>query len=68
VGEGVETQQQLEYLQRQGCAEIQGYLYSPALPAEDCTQLMRAGKASFLSVAHRSAKRIHVVGPSAIAS
>jgi diguanylate cyclase (GGDEF)-like protein/PAS domain S-box-containing protein len=68
VGEGVETHQQLEYLQRQGCPEIQGYLYSPALPAEDCTQLMRAGKASFLIAPSAHAKRIHVVGPTALAS
>jgi len=68
VGEGVETQQQLDYLQRQLCPEIQGYLYSPALPAEDCTQLMRSGKASFLNFATGNAKRIHVVEPSTLAS
>jgi len=68
VGEGVETHQQLEYLQKQLCSEIQGFLYSPALPAEDCTQLMRAGKASFLIAASAHAKRIHVVGPATLAS
>jgi diguanylate cyclase (GGDEF)-like protein/PAS domain S-box-containing protein len=68
VGEGVETHQQLEYLQRQMCPEIQGYLYSPAMPAEDCTQLMRAGRTAFLNVAPAAAKRIHVVEPSTLAS
>jgi len=68
VGEGVETHPQLEYLQRQLCAEIQGYLYSPALGPEDCTQLMRNGKASFLNVSPAMAKRIHVVGSSTHAS
>jgi diguanylate cyclase (GGDEF)-like protein/PAS domain S-box-containing protein len=68
VGEGVETQQQLEYLQRQMCAEIQGYLYSPALSAADCAQLMRAGKTSFLNVAPANARRIHVIEPAALAS
>jgi diguanylate cyclase (GGDEF)-like protein/PAS domain S-box-containing protein len=68
VGEGVETHQQLEYLQRQMCAEIQGYLYSPALPPDDCSQLMRAGKASFLNHTSATAKRIHVVGQPAHAS
>jgi len=64
VGEGVETQQQLEYLQRQMCAEIQGYLYSPALPAADCTNLMRPGGASFMLVAPpASSRRLHVVEP-----
>jgi diguanylate cyclase (GGDEF)-like protein/PAS domain S-box-containing protein len=69
VGEGVETQQQLEYLQRQMCAEIQGYLYSPALPAADCTLLMRPGAASFMLVAPPpNARRIHVVEPLPLAA
>jgi diguanylate cyclase (GGDEF)-like protein/PAS domain S-box-containing protein len=68
VGEGVETRQQLEYLQKQMCPEIQGYLYSPALPPDDCTQLMRAGKAAFLNVLSAAAKRIHVVEPSTVVS
>jgi EAL domain-containing protein (putative c-di-GMP-specific phosphodiesterase class I) len=64
VGEGVETHQQLEYLQKQMCAEIQGYLYSPALPTADCTSLLRTGGASFMLLAPPpSAKRIHVVEP-----
>jgi EAL domain-containing protein (putative c-di-GMP-specific phosphodiesterase class I) len=50
VGEGVETRQQLDYLQKQMCSEIQGFLYSPALPAMDCRQLLRLGKAGFSGV------------------
>lgn len=35
IAEGVETQEQLEYLREQGCNEIQGYYYSqPLLPNE----------------------------------
>ncbi|MBW4649636.1 MAG: EAL domain-containing protein [Kastovskya adunca ATA6-11-RM4] len=34
TAEGVETQEQLEYLQAQGCHEIQGYYFSPPIPAE----------------------------------
>lgn len=35
IAEGVETQEQLEYLREQGCDEIQGYYYSqPLLPNE----------------------------------
>jgi diguanylate cyclase (GGDEF)-like protein/PAS domain S-box-containing protein len=66
VGEGVETLLQLDYLRKQMCDEIQGYLYSPALPPEDCTHLMRSGRAVFPIVATANAKRIHVVEPSAI--
>jgi diguanylate cyclase (GGDEF)-like protein/PAS domain S-box-containing protein len=42
VAEGVETRQQLQYLQKQKCSEIQGFLYSPALPAPQCEQLLRS--------------------------
>jgi len=35
IAEGVENQQQLEYLQSQGCDQIQGYLISPPLPPSE---------------------------------
>jgi predicted signal transduction protein with EAL and GGDEF domain len=44
IGEGVETQQQLEHLRQQGCAEMQGFLFSRALPADDCGALLRSWK------------------------
>jgi EAL domain-containing protein (putative c-di-GMP-specific phosphodiesterase class I) len=50
VAEGVETRPQLAYLQRQGCAEMQGFLYSPALMGEDCGALLRSGRPEFMSV------------------
>lgn len=40
VAEGVETAEQLAYLQNQKCAEIQGFLYSRALPPAGCAILM----------------------------
>ncbi|MHB2007561.1 MAG: putative bifunctional diguanylate cyclase/phosphodiesterase [Acidobacteriaceae bacterium] len=43
VAEGVETVEQFNYLE-EGCADIQGFLYSPALPAADCGLLMRSGR------------------------
>jgi diguanylate cyclase (GGDEF)-like protein/PAS domain S-box-containing protein len=48
VAEGVENVEQLEYLEKKGCAEIQGFLYSPALPASDCGALMRSGRPDFI--------------------
>jgi diguanylate cyclase (GGDEF)-like protein/PAS domain S-box-containing protein len=38
IAEGVETAQQLEQLRILGCAEIQGYLFSPPRPASEIRQ------------------------------
>jgi diguanylate cyclase (GGDEF)-like protein/PAS domain S-box-containing protein len=50
VAEGVETRQQLDYLQKQMCTEMQGFLYSPALPQAECSELLRSGELGFLGV------------------
>ena len=42
VAEGVETQAQRQYLLGQQCASFQGYLCSPALPAAQFQELVRA--------------------------
>lgn len=41
VAEGVETQEQLAFLRRNGCDQMQGFLFSPAVPAEDAEVLLR---------------------------
>jgi EAL domain-containing protein (putative c-di-GMP-specific phosphodiesterase class I) len=46
VAEGVETVDQLQLLQRMGCDQIQGYLVSPPIPADEIPALF--GK-TFLS-------------------
>ena len=43
VGEGVETIEQAIALQRNGCNEVQGYLYSPPLEAARFEALLRNG-------------------------
>jgi diguanylate cyclase (GGDEF)-like protein len=40
VAEGVETQQQLEFLASVGCDEMQGYFFSRPVPQADCTQML----------------------------
>lgn len=41
IAEGVETLKQREYLKEQGCAEMQGFLFSKPVSAADCTALLR---------------------------
>ena len=50
TAEGVETAEQLAVLRRLNCDQIQGFLVSPALPAEQFEQLLRA-RADHLAVA-----------------
>ena len=41
LAEGVENEQQLDFLRSIGCERIQGYYYSKPLPAEELCQLIR---------------------------
>jgi EAL domain-containing protein (putative c-di-GMP-specific phosphodiesterase class I) len=40
VAEGVETKEELEFLRRHGCDQIQGYLFSRAIPADQLSTLL----------------------------
>jgi len=44
VAEGVETLEELAVLRDLGCDEIQGYLFSPPIPALEFEALVRSGK------------------------
>lgn len=41
VAEGVETEEQLAWLRAQQCDEVQGYLFSRPLPAQELTELLK---------------------------
>ena len=41
VAEGVEDQQQLDFLRGEQCDEVQGYLISPPMRAEGLADLLR---------------------------
>jgi diguanylate cyclase (GGDEF)-like protein/PAS domain S-box-containing protein len=42
IAEGVETEDQREFLERQGCYAYQGYLFSPALPPSGFEDFVRS--------------------------
>jgi len=42
IAEGVETDGQFRHLEMEGCDEIQGYLFSPAVPANAIVELYQA--------------------------
>jgi len=44
IAEGVETEGQLEFLAQHGCDEIQGYLFSRPVGADECAQILREGR------------------------
>jgi len=44
IAEGVETAEQVEFLRTLGCHEIQGYFFSPPVPAEKFAQFIKEGK------------------------
>jgi diguanylate cyclase (GGDEF)-like protein len=50
IAEGVETEEQLKYLEMKACPEIQGFLYSAALPAGACGALILSGRPDFIKV------------------
>ena len=41
IAEGVENRTQLNYLREHGCDEVQGYLFSAAVPADEIEALLR---------------------------
>ena len=44
VAEGVETREQAEILRESGCDELQGYLFSPAVPPEQFARFLEKEK------------------------
>jgi hypothetical protein len=41
VAEGVETDEQLQFLDAHGCDQVQGFRFSPPIPASEIVELMR---------------------------
>jgi len=60
VAEGVETEEQLAFLRSQQCDELQGYLFSPGVPAEAFSKLLREGHSLFRNREPYQTSRIEV--------
>ena len=46
VAEGVETEPQRDFLRARGCTEMQGYLFSPAVTADEFPRILRGPTSS----------------------
>ena len=44
VAEGVETAEQLAFMRKYGCDEVQGFYFCRPLPAEDIADILRQGR------------------------
>ncbi|OGW63589.1 MAG: hypothetical protein A2V83_09510 [Nitrospirae bacterium RBG_16_64_22] len=51
IAEGVETEEQMAFLRRNRCDQIQGCFFSPAVPGEAMTQFLREGRPFFPHIA-----------------
>jgi len=49
LAEGVETEEQMQYLRRNECDEMQGFYFSRPVPAEEITCMLQAGRTMALS-------------------
>jgi diguanylate cyclase (GGDEF)-like protein len=60
VGEGVETEEQMSFLQAHGCDEAQGYYFSMPLPPDHLAKLLKSSRESFiLKTGHLSVANPH---------
>ncbi len=55
VAEGVEHQQELDFLSRAGCSQSQGFLHSRAVPADEFASMLQHGKGEFIQPAELQA-------------
>ena len=55
TAEGVETREQLDLLVSAGCTEVQGYLFSPAVPGGEVAGVLRHDRRDAAAASRKSA-------------
>jgi diguanylate cyclase (GGDEF)-like protein len=61
VAEGVENLDQMKFLERRGCDEMQGYYFSKPLPAEEMTAYLEGREAGEDTGQHEAPSRLKLV-------
>ena len=61
IAEGVETEEQLQFLRTHGCEEFQGYLLSPPVPPEEVVQFFPARSPQTLTISSNQNLYSHLV-------
>jgi EAL domain-containing protein (putative c-di-GMP-specific phosphodiesterase class I) len=62
TAEGVERQEQVEHLRAEGCGEVQGFLYSKAVPAGELTDLRQPQHAHAAQLVAMEEARVRRLG------
>lgn len=61
LAEGVETEEQMQYLRRNECDEMQGYFFSKPIPADEIARLLQQGSLMKLAANREMGKRSTVL-------
>jgi diguanylate cyclase (GGDEF)-like protein len=63
TAEGVETEEQLLHLRREGCTEVQGYFFSPPVPPAQIPELIERWSGIVVIGTPRARERARQLGP-----
>jgi EAL domain-containing protein (putative c-di-GMP-specific phosphodiesterase class I) len=56
IAEGVETEEQRDFLARLGCHSFQGYLFSRPLPLEEFQKLLEEPRGDLQRISHTASR------------